>query len=201
MQVIFVRHGQTDGNVARRHQHADTSLNKKGRQEIEAIAERIRDLKPSHLITSTQLRALETTRIIVSACDLVPETVPAFEELLRPRHLVGERYIGLDTFWYAWRWFRGEDLPGGESYTDLLYRINEGKAHLESLPKEARVVVVSHAVFISLFIAHVCRDEPLSFLGAVRTFLNIFRIRNAALIELRFDPIKNGCGWNVISAR
>ncbi len=198
MQVFFVRHGQTDGNLARRHQHPETPLNDEGKRQVEAVAKRIKALKPTHLITSTQLRALESTRIIVEACDLVPETVPAFEELSRPRSLVGERYVGLATFWYAWRWFRGLDLPGGESYAELRQRISDGKAHLESLPKGSRVVVVSHAVFLSLFIAHICRSEPLSFIGAVRTFLNIFKVRNAALIELRYDPIKNGCGWTIL---
>ena len=69
MEVYFVRHGETDGNVARRHQHHDTALNEIGIEQAKKVASEITNLKPTHLITSTQLRAVQTTKIIVSECD------------------------------------------------------------------------------------------------------------------------------------
>ena len=62
MDVFFVRHGQTDGNIAQRYQHPDTRLNEVGKAQAEAIAGKIATLEPTHIITSTQLRAVILVR-------------------------------------------------------------------------------------------------------------------------------------------
>ena len=74
MEVYLVRHGQTDGNVGRRHQHTSTKLNQLGRAQAARVAEQIVKLAPTHIITSTNMRAVETASIIGQACNLIPET-------------------------------------------------------------------------------------------------------------------------------
>jgi broad specificity phosphatase PhoE len=91
MDLYLVRHGQTDGNVARRHQHPAIELNEQGKEQVKKVAKVIRHMKPTHLITSTNVRAVETARQIGLVTDLIPETYPAFEELKRPPFLIGER--------------------------------------------------------------------------------------------------------------
>lgn len=201
MDVYFVRHGETDGNVARRHQHQDTELNEVGWVQAKKIAGEIADLKPTHIITSTQLRAVETTKIIVSEClDIIPETHNAFEELKRPNWLTGNKYFGLVTARYIWSWFHGLKIEGdGESYEDFLARIIEARAYLESLPKDARVVVVSHAVFINIFLEHLCSDRQMSHWRAFKRLYKILTLRNTSVIHLLYEAGKGEQKWRIVT--
>jgi broad specificity phosphatase PhoE len=203
MEVYFIRHGETDGNVARRHQHIDTEINDEGKRQVTTAAYHVSDLHPTHIITSTQLRAVQSAKIIADYCDgVVPETHPAFEELKAPRWLVGHRFVGLTTFLYVWKWFWGKYIDGGENYREFLSRIRAARTHLESLPDNARVVVVSHAVFTNIFLEHICSDEPMTFRRAVLRFWHILRIRNAGMIHLRYakPTTPNTCGWHFMEA-
>lgn len=200
MEVYFVRHGETDGNVARRHQHPETTLNHEGVEQAKRVAWEIAELRPTHIISSTHLRAVQTTQIITSYCEnLIPDTHPAFEELKRPDWLVGNRYQSLTTLWYVWLWFLNVAQEGGESYQDLLERVKAARTFLESLPDDARVVVVSHAVFTNIFLEHVCTDKPMSFWRAFRRFIAILKIRNTAILHLRhISTVPGVCGWRFI---
>jgi broad specificity phosphatase PhoE len=200
MDVYFVRHGETDGNVAKRHQHQDTELNEVGLVQAQKIASEIYKLKPTHFITSTQLRAVQTTKIIVSKCvDLVPETHNAFEELKRPDWLVGNKYFGLTTVWYVWRWFYGFKIKGeGESYDDLLKRVIEARKYLESLPDDARVVVVSHAVFINIFLEHLHNDQRMNLWRALKRLLAILIMKNVEMIHLEYSDSKYVKKWRLV---
>ena len=200
MEVIFLRHGETNGNIAHRHQHSNTPLNKMGEKQAREVAPKIAALAPTHFISSTHLRAMETTRIVALVCNLTPDTHPAFEELDRPQWLVGRHYIGLTTTWYVVRWFFGLPIKSGESYDAFVKRIKIAQMHLESLPANARVVVVSHAVFVNIFLAHLCIKKRLSIWGAVNSFISIFTLNNTGIIHLHHNTTKNSkqCGWSVI---
>jgi len=199
MDVFFVRHGQTDGNIAQRYQHPDTRLNEVGKAQAEAIAGKIATLEPTHIITSTQLRAVETTRIITGSLPVIPETHADFEELRRPLTLVGARYLGLTTLWYVVRWFFDWPHDQGETYPDFLKRIKSAQAYLETLPADARVVVVSHSVFTNIFVEHLCLDRRLTFFEAVKGFWRILTLRNTAIIHLQYAKVGEGlCGWSVL---
>lgn len=204
MDVYFVRHGETDGNVAKRHQHSKTTLNEVGLVQAETVAGEINVLKPTHIITSTQLRAVQTTKIITAYCEgIIPDTHPAFEELGRPDKLVGGRFVSPETVWYLWRWFYGRLAKDemGETYAEFILRIKEARTYLESLPADARVVVVSHAVFINFFLEHLCSDKPMSLWRAAKRLWLILTLRNATILHLKYTRTANGtCGWSFISA-
>jgi broad specificity phosphatase PhoE len=199
MDVYFIRHGQTNGNLAQRYQHPDTPLNPQGTAQARAIADTVAALEPTHIITSTYLRALETTRIVSADCTAVPETHPDFEELRRPLTMVGGRYIGFMTLVYIVRWFFGLPTNQGETYQEFLERIIRARTYLESLPNDSRVVVVSHAVFTNIFIEHLCRNTKMNFWHALQSFGRILKLRNTAIIHLTYDTSRAGvCGWNVL---
>lgn len=204
MEVYFVRHGNTDGNVAHRHQHLDTPLNKRGQAQAKAVAAIIKKLRPTYLITSTKVRAMETARAIGNECQLVPETYPAFEELRRPRFLEGERMIGKVTLLYVVRWFFGSKIVtmhDGETYHDFKRRVAASRRHLEALPPQTRVVVVSHGVFINFFVAHACYPGRLTFFRAALLFIKIITLKNTSITHMHFSRsvAKKSCGWRVVS--
>jgi len=197
MDIYFVRHGQTDGNLARRHQHPDIELNETGKLQALQVAKTIKRLRPTHLITSTNKRAVETAKVIGAACDIIPETYPAFEELKRPLYLVGNRFGDPQTVSYMWGWFFGvqaASMHDGESYTDFLNRLQLARTYLSQLPDTSRVVVVSHAVFINFFLEHMRRPTRMGITRAAILFYKILRLKNTAVIHVRHEAGK----WELI---
>lgn len=199
MDIYLIRHAETDGNRAWRHQHSDTSINGNGKAQLEKLVERVLALKPTHLITSTNLRAVQTAQAIALATDIVPVVLSDFEELRRPAFITGRRFIGLETLRYLFAWFYGKTFDDGESYPEFLHRLESARTYLESLPQDARVLVVSHSVFINMFVEHRCRPKPLSLAQAVWRFLKIVRHKNTGVTHLRYHPTTKGtCAWEVV---
>ncbi len=191
MDIYFVRHGQTDGNVGTRHQHPDTELNEVGKVQAAAVAPQVAALKPTHIITSTNIRALETARHIVEYTDLVPTTTATFEELRRPEYLIGERFYAWRSLRYVLAWFfrlRGEIAHDGETYDSLLTRIGRAQAELMVLPNDARVVVVSHSVFINFFIEHMNNLRPMRPWRSLYRFYRLLRTRNTSITHVVYEP-------------
>lgn len=192
VDVYFVRHGETDGNIAHRHQQEDTHLTKLGREQAEAAAKKIAEIKPTHFYVSQRVRALETGQKIAAATDMVPESDPLFIELVRPDKMYGHFHRSVKTVVYLWRWWRGKiggsgHYGEGESYNAFLERLDRAKAKLSAHPSGSRVVVVSHTVFINMFLAHMDNKNPLSLMRAFGVYLKIKRLPNGSITHLRFD--------------
>lgn len=196
MEVYLIRHGQTAGNVAYRHQADSTPLTDVGLEQARQVAQKVKDLEPTHLLSSPLLRALETAREIGAVCNLVPETNHNFIELKRPDQMYGNFLVSTASVWYYTRWFYGYS-NGGDSYQDIRLRIKEAKEHFRNYPENARVAVVSHSVFINFFLAHLCDDNAMSTFTAMKTFLGIVKMDNTEFVPLIFDPAAypNTCGW------
>ena len=85
VQVILIRHGQTEFNrvfsVARRDPGIrDPNLTDLGRRQAAAAARVIRSLHPARLITSPYVRTLETSEIIAQHLDLPITIEPLIAE-------------------------------------------------------------------------------------------------------------------------
>lgn len=197
MEIYLVRHGETGGNVAHRHQAEHTPLSYVGTNQAKQVAEKLCEYEPTHLISSNLVRALETARVIGETCDLVPETSELFIELKRPHFLYGWKHRSPASMWFYFRWYLGWTNGEGETYAELRQRIEEAKRHLATLPNDSRVVVVTHSVFMSLFVEHMCREHAITPWMAVRTFLWILRMKNTHVEPLLFDgeSDKKVCAW------
>lgn len=201
MDIYFIRHGQTFGNAAKRHQHNDSRLTPLGQQQAERAATTIAAIDPTHLIVSARVRAVETGQAVAYETGLVPEVSELVVELYRPKALYGNYHRSPQTFSYLLRWFFGElggvgDVPEGESYNALLDRIAGTKEMLAQYPADARVVVVSHSVFINMFVAH--RNHP-GRLRAWRGFWALMRslmVRNGSITHLVYDPSRKN-SWQL----
>lgn len=205
MDIYFIRHGQTSGNVAKRHQVEHSRLTPTGRQQVAGVAPQVAALAPTHLLSSSHVRTIETASILGQACDLIPETSLLFTELHRPKYLYGHHHRNWRSLLYYKLWYLG--LVGGdmtdargESYRTFRRRLREAAEHLAGYPPDARIVVVSHAVFINLFLAHLCTSyRPLSPWGAARAFWRVLTSRNATLMHVRYEPGAGKCGWQIVN--
>ncbi|WP_020177657.1 histidine phosphatase family protein [Methylopila sp. M107] len=133
--LIFVRHGETDWNVANRLQgQTDIPLNAKGRDQADAVgrdlAKAFPDLSGHAFIASPLSRAAETMRRVRAGLGLDPAAF-GFDDRLR--EMTFGRWEGL-TFDEirarepkamkardADRW--GHRPPDGESYADVATRV------------------------------------------------------------------------------
>ncbi len=80
--ILFIRHGQTDWNVAHRWQgHADVPLNEMGRQQAHALATRLVDW-PIEAIYSSDLKRCRETAVSLAN---VTQLTPTFDSIWRER--------------------------------------------------------------------------------------------------------------------
>jgi broad specificity phosphatase PhoE len=204
MEVYLVRHGQTDGNVGRRHQHPKTQLNELGRAQAASVAQILLRSGPTHIISSTNLRALETAQIIGEICNLIPLTYPPFEELHQPQAMVGERLTGLRALSYMIPWFfgiRSASMHDGETHEAFVTRLGHARRHLEKLPIDSRVVIVSHSVFINFFIEHMVRPKRMNVCRALIRLIHILLIKNTSITFVRYQtpaPGTGHTGWQMV---
>ncbi len=207
MEVYLVRHGRTDGNVAHRHQHPETKLNDEGIMQAKAVASKVATKNPTHLIVSTNVRAIQSAAFIASLTGLTPETYPPFEELHQPKSLIGERLTGLKALSYMIAWFLGykkSSMHDGETYDNFAHRLGHARRHLEKMPDDSVVVIVSHSVFINFFTEHMVHPERLSFLRVCYLFIKILKMRNSSLTHVRYtkptekQQKQNKTGWKLL---
>jgi probable phosphoglycerate mutase len=149
--IYLARHGETEWNVARRFQgQQDSPLTERGRSQARAMGElvrdliRLRDADGWRLVSSPLGRAWATANEIARATGLTVElderlaeaSCGEWEGLLREDVIGehGESPSGGELI------FRG---PGGETYEQVLARVESFLADLPPEP-ERRLVVVSH---------------------------------------------------------
>ena len=205
MNIYFVRHGETEFNHTHRHQPDDAPLNDLGRSQAEKVREEVLALKPTHFITSTHSRAVETASIINEAGEYELEYNELFRELERPERIQGKKHFGVPSLFYIYQWFIGFrdtywERNGGESHKAFIDRIKAAKEYLETLPEDATVVIVSHSVFINFFIEHVCREHMLSTKEAFDLLMKITDLPNTAITHVSYNPdFGDGvCKWSVL---
>ncbi len=149
--LLFVRHGETTWNVARRWQgQADTPLTENGESQARDVARELAALaeRPwTRIVTSDLQRARRTAEAIASELDLSVELEPR----LRERDVGSWSGLTHDEVQArdpeAYRAFREGDptirMGGGESTLDLRARALEAIGDLRE-DAHAQVIVVTH---------------------------------------------------------
>lgn len=202
MDIYFVRHGQTPGNAAKRHQAEETPLSDLGESQAREAAKKIADLKPTHLLSSHLIRAIKTAQPISEATNLDIEINHNFTELIRPKYLHGKLHYSWQSSLYYFLWFLGIENRklAGESYGMVRQRIAVAQSILKRYPEDARVVVISHSVFMNLFLAHMCRQRALSPLATLKFISKVLKIPNGSIVHVHYDEKVEGlCRWLQLS--
>ena len=148
--LILVRHGETLHNVAGIAQGwNDSELSDKGRRQVERLAERLMQYKPTAIYSSTLGRALSTAEAIGRMTGLEVTTLDDLREMnyggWEGRSFLDVRREDNDTYE---RWIGDPDCPcpSGESHNDVRRRMERAFASLSS----ERPVVVTHGTAIRI---------------------------------------------------
>ena len=203
MHVYFVRHGETILNRRHVHQSPHVPLSSKGEDEARTIAEYLRDVNPSLLLSSSYTRAFATAEIIGLHTGLTPEVNELFSECISPAHLIGRWHFGISTLWYIFLsviqrnnalWRYGD----AENFTDISRRTKRGLTYIESLRgTHASVIIVSHTILINVMVAYMCKNRMLDIRDLARIFLHIKRMKNTGVIHVEYIGQEGNrvCAW------
>ncbi len=143
MKVIFVRHGESEANVANfinDDPQRPVNLTELGRQQANRVAELLQGMAFTHAFASEFPRARQTATIILQH--------PRCELMLDAR--LNERKSGMDglptcTFNDLVRPDPVHIRPSlGENFLEQTERLRSFLQSLESLPSDASVLAVSH---------------------------------------------------------
>jgi isoleucyl-tRNA synthetase len=151
---FVMRHGEAEHNVRSivSKNPAENGLTDKGREQIKAAIERLRNTPPTKIYVSPFLRTRETAEPIAKAFTVPPERIVVDDRI---RELDFGDFDGkrMEEF-IAWR--NGHDyvdaVPGGESYKDAKVRFAQFLYDIESKDRGETILIVTHGVgFESLY--------------------------------------------------
>jgi broad specificity phosphatase PhoE len=188
--VYFVRHGQSEDNVAPVFQSPDSPLSAVGRQQAARIAARVAKLAFDVLLASPYRRAHETADVISTVTGKTPELCALFTERVKPTSVNGKPFTDAkaDNVWRAWTqslYTPGMRVEDGENYEDLLTRADAALALLQARA-EPSLVVVTHGYFLRTMVARVILGAALSG-EAFQHFHKVAAIENTGLTVLRYQ--------------
>lgn len=205
-RVYFVRHGQTLKNTQHIHQGPEEPLTEVGRQQASEVARRLATLGVTDLLTSPYVRALETASIISSSIGIPLMIDESLVEFRRPCSLYGQRHYGWASLWYVWRlfWYRTDPMwndDGAENMYAVRNRIVDAKRVIAAAPGPV-VVVVSHAIFIDMFVQAVCADRSLSLREFFSALWAAKKLPNTGVVTFDVDDTAppETCAWWLVEA-
>ena len=154
MKFYFIRHGQTDWNVAKKIQgKTDIDLNAEGIKQAEKLGDDLlkRDYGIRTVYTSRLKRAFETAAIIGKKLNVECVILDGVEEVdlgLWEGLSWGEVREKFPEEFSIWHERRGEtEPPQGESYMEMLARVLKALKYLKE-KNEGDVAVVTHSAVI-----------------------------------------------------
>jgi broad specificity phosphatase PhoE len=199
--VYFVRHGESEDNVAPVFQSPNSPLNEKGWRQAERVAERVAKLHFGALIASPFERAKQTAEAISRATGANAEYCDLFVERVKPTSINGKPYTDekANTLWREWQkslYTSGARTEDGENFDDLLTRADNALAFLSGRNEES-LVVVTHGYFLRTIVARVLLRTTLSG-EAFRQFQKSATMENTGLTVLRYhDRFEEEPSWRL----
>lgn len=217
-----VRHGQSAGNVARdkataewlarialTHRDVDVPLSDLGRQQAEALghwfAGAQEDGQPEVLLSSPYVRAIETSQIFRASGGCHSEERICLDERLREKEfgiLDGLTPVGIHQLQPEQAEFRKllgkfyHRPPGGESWTDVIFRLRALMDTVSLHYGGRRVMIVTHQVVV-LCLRYIIENLTEAEILAVDKQGDV---ANCAITEYRFDA-KAGRDGQLVLAR
>jgi broad specificity phosphatase PhoE len=182
----FVRHGESILNSKGIRQGADGSLSDKGKAQADITGQRLKNRKIEVLLVSPYTRTKETAAEINKYLDKPIEYNDLLKERRNPSEIVGrsvsdpvvmhivdqiDKSYHLDNYRFS----------DEENFEDLRDRAKALLAHLETR-KEKTVLVVTHGIFLKMFIAYMLYGDKLTASGYNK--LSFFNASNNAAITV-----------------
>jgi broad specificity phosphatase PhoE len=142
--LIFVRHGQSEGNANGYIAKADTILTEAGIAQAKATATKLKSKGITKIVCSPMIRAQQTAEAIAAELGIDLAHVEVIEDL-RERGL-GQVEGAPKNHDSAWHLTNDEVDLGIESRNDLISRMRGCLDKLKRLAETEKVLAVGHAI-------------------------------------------------------
>lgn len=157
MEIILVRHGQSETNVSKTLSNPQTVLTKDGIKQAEKLAARLSTFNIDLILTSDYVRAMQTAEIINKSCRSEMLREPLIREKTVPTKMLGQSAKSTDHQDYVKQLLEHLAEPDWhyadeENVFDVHKRAKEFANKLTALNKN-NVLVVSHTGFLKVFLA------------------------------------------------
>lgn len=191
MNLLLVRHGETEWNASLRYQgHAQVPLNELGRQQARRAAAHLAALGATALYASDLARAWETATIIGEGLGLVPEAMPDLREIDVGQwegYTPEELYRRFPDHMQAYDRDPARTVRlGGESYAQLQLRALRALETITERHSSGTVVAVAHGGTIRALLCHI--------IGLDLAHFGRMWLDNGSISELRY---RKG-GWRLL---
>lgn len=182
IEILLIRHGQTDWNVEKRIMgDRPIGLNEAGRKQIEILAQYLKGHSLDKIYTSPHLRAQETAKIIAGEREVELVEASSLREI-EHGEWVGKTFSEIRALPNYVPYYHQPHLPMGSTGESLEEVKKRGVEFVEKIRKDnkaGRFALVSHADWIKCVLVHYMK-MPL-------TQLAQFRIDNGSISYLHFD--------------
>lgn len=202
--IYLVRHGETEANKVRIHQSSDESLTPKGEKQARHVGLLLKNKNIDTLITSPYVRARQTAGIISEELGIPFTLDESLVEFKRPNNLYGKGHYSLSSLFYMWRFFwhqedRNWNDDGAENMFTARNRVVDAQHMLTKLEGE-NIVVVSHAIFMDMFVELACKEKKLNLFNFAHGLMLSKKTPNTGIIHLYYDERvpKGMCAWQLI---
>lgn len=204
-KIYFVRHGETIANRKHIHQGPEEPLSLNGRKQAENVALFMRGKEIDTLVCSTYTRARETAELISRELELPFCMDESLKEFRRPNHLYNKGHYSLASLRYVYRLFLHREDPdwdddGAENMFAVRNRVVDAKEMIAGLEGE-NIIVVSHAIFMDMFLELACLEKKLTVRQFVGSLLNFKKTPNTGIIHVVYDADapKGVCQWQLVA--
>jgi phosphoserine phosphatase len=192
--VYFIRHGESEGNVGAIRQTAVTPLTERGINQAQILAERSSKLPVEVILSSTMVRARETTEFIAEKLLKPVEYSDLFVERRRPSIMLGNskdhpEAIEADRIIQENFHLPGFKYSDEENFEDLKLRAEKALEYLLNR-KEEKILVVTHGFFMKIVLAYVVLGMELTGRECVR-FIRTVNMENTGINVFEFDEKKS----------
>jgi len=175
LRLYLIRHGETAWSLSGRHTgRTDIALTAPGEDQARGLAQRLRDIQFTHVLTSPRLRARRTSELAGIAAEAVIE--PDLAEWDYGDY-EGQRSVDIRKQRAGWNVFR-DGCPHGEMPAQVTERADRLIARLRVL--DGNVALFSHGQFGSVLAAR--------WIGLPLADAQHFAFGPAALSILSYDP-------------
>lgn len=196
MEILLIRHGETDWNAEKRLQgHLDTTLNAEGRRQASALGQALLDEPLDAIYASDLQRAKNTAQAIASPRGMHVVTEAALRERCYGA-FEGLRYADInERYPQAYAAWRARDMdaryPDGkhaaETLREFSARVLHAIAEIASRNSHQKIVIVTHGGVLECVYRHAS--------GIGYAAPRDFDILNASINRIAW----NGIGLKIIS--
>jgi len=199
--VYFVRHGESEHNIAPVFQGADSRLSQQGIAQAGAVADRLKNVTFEALISSPYPRAKQTAQAIADKTGHGIVTSDLFVERKKPSSIEGEPYADktarkVYNDYVASLFASGKQIEDAENYDSLVARADKALDYLLARP-ESTLAVVTHGWFLRVIVARIVLGSQLNG-ETLKRFEELVSINNTSVTVLNYrDAFEEDFRWRV----